>query len=106
MPIIWNGITLFHYVSAHTHTFCKEDITHTHTDTGDCLSIFQLAENHNQNQLPVPNKREFKEIKQYLSPIIHLTSKTTFAFQQINFVDSSLPDFLFSEDVFHPPIPV
>lgn len=104
LPIIWNGVTLSHYVVEHTHTFCQTELEHAHSDLDDCLSIFQLAENHHQNQLPAPAKSEFKEIKQYLNPILDLGPIIVFSSQQMNFVDISIPDNLFTKDVFHPPI--
>ena len=104
LPIIWNGVTLFHYVIEHTHTFCQTELEHAHANPDTCLSIFQLAENHNQNQLPTPTKSEFKELKQYLTPKLDLSPITVFSFPKLSFVDITFPDDLFSRDVFHPPI--
>lgn len=103
MPIIWNGITLFHFVVEHTHTFCEEDLAHEHADTDDCLSIFQLSINQDQDQVPSPTKIEFKELKQYLTSNLDLQIEVLPS-QQINFVDIALPDNLFTKDFFHPPI--
>ena len=104
LPIIWNGVTLFHFVVEHTHTFCEEDLTHTHSDTEDCLSIFQLTENHTNNQLPSSTKSEFKELKQYLNPDTDLTSITAHLSQQMAFFDILLSDNSFSKDIFQPPV--
>jgi len=102
LPIIWNGITLFHFVVEHTHTFCQEDLAHAHSNTEDCLTIFQLSENH--NQLPSPTKSEFKALKQYLASNLYLAPILPYTFQQINFINPSLTDDAFSKDVFQPPI--
>lgn len=104
LPIIWNGVTLFHYVVEHTHTFCQTEAEHAHATPDDCLAIFQLAENHNQNQLPAPVKSEFKELKQYLNPNLDFIPIGVLPFQQVNFVDIALPDNGFTKDFFHPPI--
>ena len=104
LPIVWNGVSLFHYVVAHTHTFCDTELEHTHTNPNECLTIFQLTENHHQNQLPTPAKSEFKELKQYLSQDLQITSTTLIIYQQINFVDIALPDNFFIKDIFHPPV--
>lgn len=104
LPIIWNAVSLFHYVVEHTHTFCETELEHAHTTPTDCLTIFQYSENHSQNQLPSPTKSEFKELNQYISPDLQLISTTFLISQQINFVDIALPDNFFIKDVFHPPI--
>ena len=103
-PIIWNGVTFFHYLVEHTHTFCQKDTTHNHSDTNECLSIFQLTENQHHKQLPSPKEIEFKEIKQFLTSNLYFTPITEFSFREIPFIDIGLPDHIFSEDIFHPPI--
>lgn len=104
LPIIWNGVSLFHYVVEHTHTFCETELEHAHTDPDDCLTIFQFSENHHQNQLPSTTKSEFKELNQYVSPDLHLIPATFLISQQTNFVDIAIPNNCFIKDVFHPPI--
>ena len=104
LPIIWNGVSLFHHIIEHTHTFCQTESGHVHSNPDNCLSIFQLAESHNQNQLSSPTKSEFKELKQYLTSNLYSTLIRVLPFQQMNFEDIALLDNLFIKDVFHPPI--
>lgn len=104
LPIIWNGVSLFHFVIEHTHTFCQTESEHAHSTSENCLSIFQLAEKHNQNQLPSPLKNEFKELKQYLSPLLLTSSLVLTNIQQRDFEDIPLPVRLIPKDIFQPPI--
>jgi len=103
-PIIWNGISILHYAVAHSHTFCQSEAEHSHPTPDDCLSIFQLAENQSQSQLPSTTKIEFQELQQYLTPHLEVGLLPLFSFQQSNFINPSLPENLFSKDVFLPPI--
>jgi len=103
-PIFWNGVSLIHYVVEHTHTFCETESAHSHPNPDNCLSIFQLSESQSQSQLPVNTKIDFQELKQYLTPNLALNSIRLLSFQQINFVNSVLPDDCFPKDVFHPPV--
>lgn len=103
-PIIWNGISLFHYAVEHTHTFCETDTEHSHPDPDNCLSIFELSDKQNQSQLPSTNKVEFQDLQQYLTPNLALNPMHSLSFQQINFIHSFLPDDGFSKDVFLPPV--
>jgi len=103
-PIIWNGISLLHYAVEHSHTFCPTETEHSHPNPDDCLSIFQLTENQSQSQLPSTTKIEFQDLKQYLSPNLELSPMLYLSYQTANFIDSTLPEYLFSKDVFLPPI--
>jgi len=103
-PIIWNGISLFHYVVEHSHTLCLNETGHSHPSPDDCLSIFQLTDSQNQNQLPATTKSEYQELKQYISPDLELSSILLLSYQSVNFTHLTLSNYLFSKDVFLPPI--
>jgi len=103
-PIIWNGISLFHYVVEHSHTFCLSETEHSHPSPDDCVSIFQLTNSQNQNQLPTTTKSEYQELKQYISPNLELSPMLLLSYQSTNFNHLAFLDYLFSKDVFLPPI--
>ena len=103
-PIVWNGISLLHYAVEHTHTFCQTETEHSHPNPDNCLSIFELADNQNQPQLPATTKIEFKELQQYLTPNLELKSIPFQSFQRINFLNSALLNDGFPKDVFLPPV--
>lgn len=104
LPIFWNGISLVHYAIEHTHTFCQSEDEHAHSNPNDCLSIFQLSEYDNHNQLPASKNSEFQELKQYITPNLVLKPISKLTFQQTNFVNFSYIDDLFYREVFLPPI--
>jgi len=103
LPIIWNGVSFFHYLSEHTHTFCESEIDHHHSTVDDCESIYDISKGEDQNHLLT--KVEFYEIKQFITPrsIISITSHLSTASALI-FECSIQLERLFSEDIFHPPI--
>jgi len=103
-PIVWNGISLFHYAVEHTHTFCQTDSEHSHPNPDNCLSIFELTESQSQSELPISTKSEFQELQQYFTPNLDLYPMQLLSFQQVNFVTSSHLEKGFSKDVFLPPI--
>ncbi len=103
-PIFWNGVSLFHYAIEHSHTFCATETEHSHPTPDDCLSIFQLADNQSQSQLPTTTKIEFQDLKQYLSPNLELSPMLDLSYHAANFINSALSESLFSKDVFLPPI--
>lgn len=103
-PVLWNGISLFHYAVEHSHTFCQSESEHSHPNPDDCLSIFQLTDSENKNPLPANTKSEFQALKHYLTPNMELNPLLLLSCQRANFLDLVLPNYLFSKDVFHPPI--
>ena len=103
-PIIWNGISLFHYAIEHTHTFCQTESKHSHPDPDNCLSIFELSESQNQSELPATTNNEFQELKQFLTPNLKLNPILLLSFQQINSVNFTLPTDGFPKGVFLPPV--
>jgi len=84
LPSIWNSVTLFHYLLAHTHTLCNNDLDHLHSSPTDCSSIFQLTDS--QSELPASTKNEFQELKQYLSPSLNFIPTFLLSFQQLYFM--------------------
>ena len=103
LPVIWNGIGLWHYVVEHTHTFCASDAAeHTHQIPEDCVSIYQLTNNQSHQQLPTIN--DYYELKTCLTPIPFFNTLLFSSTNQSNFVESHLLDKHFSDDIFHPPI--
>lgn len=103
-PILWNGISLVHYVVEHSHTFCQSEVEHSHPNPDDCLSIFQLADSENQSPLPATTKSEFQALKQYLTPQLALNPILFLSYQRAHFLDPVHSNHLFSKDVFLPPI--
>lgn len=101
-PVIWNSISLFHYMIEHTHTFCVNETDHTHKTTEDCLSICQL----NQDQLPqhLPVQDKYQELKLYLAPDLIINTTSHFIAKNVIFFEPSLLENPFSKDIFHPPI--
>lgn len=103
LPVIWNGIGLWHYVVEHTHTFCTTDSTeHFHQTPKDCVSICQLTNNQPHQQLPTVN--EYHELKTCITPDLFLTTFTFNLTSQSNFMESPPLEIPYSNDIFQPPI--
>ena len=102
LPSIWNSITLFHYLLAHTHTLCGNNSDHLHSSPTDCSSIFQLTDS--QSELPSHTQNEFQELQQYLSPSLNFSPAFFLSYQQTYFITPFLLDKSFSKDIFYPPI--
>ena len=103
LPVIWNGIGLWHYVMEHTHTFCTENSTeHSHDDLDDCISICQLV-NNQPNQL-LPTNNDYHELKTCLTPNPFFNTLLFSLTNQANFITPFLLEIHFFDDIFHPPI--
>lgn len=103
LPIIWNGVSFFHYVIEHTHTFCESDINHEHTHANDCLNVYHISQN--QDHDPLLSKIEFFELKQYITAFPFFDKQ--FSFSNITSTNSEyflLYNRILSEDIFRPPI--
>ena len=101
LPVIWNGISVFHHLVEHTHTFCQDPSDHTHTTAEDCLTICKITPNH-QHQIPTHN--DYQELKQYLTPNLPYNTHSNSISLQMNFEEPHLSGYYFSDDIFHPPI--
>lgn len=99
---MWNGVTLFHFVVEHTHTFCEDETTHTHTSTEECLTIFQLSQSH--DQMPAQTNNEFQKLKQFIAPTLLVATAVQPNLQQSNFINLHLKEELFLKAIFQPPI--
>ena len=103
LPVVWNGIGLWHYVVEHTHIFCVNDLAaHTHPTPADCLSLCQLTDNHPNQQLPITN--DYQELKTCITPNLLFNTIYLSSFKQTNFTEPFSLDHLFSNDIFQPPI--
>ncbi|MFT4761963.1 MAG: hypothetical protein ACI9XO_001044 [Paraglaciecola sp.] len=103
LPVIWNGVSFFHFIVEHTHTFCGNDADHEHSSTHDCLNIYHLTEYQDHEQILV--KTEFFELKQYITnyptlniPILLSTSSA------VKFESSFLYGKILTDGIFRPPI--
>lgn len=85
----------------HTHTFCEDETTHSHSTTNECLTIFQLSQTH--DQLPAPTNNDFQELKQFIAPTLSVESAVLATLQQSNFINLHLKGELFLKAIFHPP---
>ena len=103
LPVIWNGLSLIHYVVEHTHVFCKSDTNHEHTSAQDCSSFCLLSKDQEHKQLLT--QIEFFELKQCISPLsdYHIQPFSS----DLSSVDKRSSLFhgrIYSNDVFQPPI--
>ncbi len=101
-PIIRNGIGFLHYLSAHTHTFCNNDVDHEHPSADACLAMCHIDQQQGQQQLPT--KVKFYELKQFVTPILSLNIQSfipSYSAMDIGF----LLHFgrIYANEVFHPP---
>ena len=103
LPVVWNGIGLWHYIVAHTHTFCAADLAeHTHQTPEGCISIFQLENNQPNQQLPTTN--EYYELKTCITSNTIFNTLLLCSIKQTDFIEPfSLNNHYFNE-IFHPPI--
>ncbi len=103
LPVIWNGIGLWHYVMEHTHTFCEADSAeHAHQTPEDCINICQLTNNQPNQQLPTTN--DYYELKNCITPNTFFNTLYDCPIKQTNFIEPFSLDNYFSDDIFHPPI--
>lgn len=102
LPIIWNGVGLFHYIVEHTHTFCLDETDHDHATADDCLNICHINQSQHQHQVLVQN--EYQELKLYLTPKLFFNPLSASPITLTNFSEPSFCDNPLPEDIFHPPI--
>jgi len=81
IPLLWNGMSLIHYLVEHTHSFCTNEQDHQHSSTEDCQIICHIAPQHAQGQ--IPHKLGFYKLKQYISPF------SSFDVQSVSFAPIS-----------------
>lgn len=103
LPVIWNGIGIWHYVMEHTHTFCTTDSAeHAHEMLEDCISICQLTNNQPHQQLPTTN--DYYELKTCITSTPFFNILLFSSTRQPNFINPFLLETHFLTDIFHPPI--
>ena len=103
LPVIWNGLSLLHFVVEHTHTFCESDADHEHTSLHDCMSFCHITKSQENNQFL--SKIEFSELKPCINPLSSFIIQS-FSFSLVTTMNES-PFLLgrnYSNDIFHPPI--
>ena len=89
LPVIWNGIGLWHYVMEHTHTFCAVDsVEHSHQTSEDCVSICQLINTTSNQQLPITN--DYYELKTCITSTPFFNTLLLSSSNQSNFIESHL----------------
>ena len=103
LPVIWNGLSLFHYVVEHTHVFCDSGTNHDHDSSQDCLSFCHINK-YQEHHHPV-STIEFFELKQYITPAhLFVIQPSSFTLLTTNNKSSIFNGRIYSNKIFHPPI--
>jgi hypothetical protein len=103
IPFFWNGLSLFHYMAEHTHTFCSTEQDHEHIPSEDCHTICHFSPDHGQAQ--IPNKVEFYELQQCITTNSYIKVVSICAnIKSTNLSYAHLYSRSFSGNIFRPPI--
>ena len=94
---------VLHYLVEDTHVLCINESEHLHSTTTDCSIIYTL-ENDVHPEPQLPDQNQYQKIKICLTISEYLPSTTVILDQQKELPKLILPENLFSNDIFHPPI--